>query len=111
MRAPPSASVATAEKLTCSAPTRNAANAGPPPRGRFALRARACLEQPEIEVVQDGRRLWDGRLRRVQPGRSAALAAGWTGAVDPTGGTVDIRVLRARPAAGGVPWLAGRRRE
>jgi len=93
------------------APNAVAANAGEPPRGRFALRADAFLEQPEIEVVQDGRRLWHGRLRRVQPGRSAALPAGWTGAVDAAGGTVDIRVLRARPASGAVPRLAGGPRE
>jgi thioredoxin reductase len=93
------------------APNAIAAYAGPPPRGRFALRAHAFLEQPEIEVVQDGRRLWHGRLRRVQPGRSAALPAGWTGAVDPVGGPVDIRVLRARPAGGAGPSLAGGMRE
>jgi len=92
-------------------PNAVAAHAGPPPRGRFVLRAHAFLEHPEIEVVQDGRRLWHGHLRRVQPGRSVALAAGWTGAVDPTGGPVDIRVLRARPAGGAVSSLAAGMRE
>jgi hypothetical protein len=47
----------------------------------------------------------------VQPGRSAPFAAGWTGDVDPTGGPLDIRALRARPARGALPSLAGGMRE
>jgi thioredoxin reductase len=80
------------------APNAIAPGAGPPPRGRFALRARAFMRTAEIEVVQDGRTLWRGRLRGVQPGRSAALPAGWLHAVDPGGGPVAVRVRRARVA-------------
>ena len=92
-----------AAPLRWIAPNAVALDAGPPPRGRLALRAHAFLEHPEIDVAQAGRSLWRGRLRRVQPGRSAALPAGWLGAVDPDGGPIDVRVLRAR--------LAGRMHE
>jgi hypothetical protein len=34
----------------------------------------------------------------VQPGRSGALSADWADAVDPSGGAVVVRVLRARLA-------------
>jgi hypothetical protein len=56
------------------------------------------MRTAEIEVVQDGRTLWRGRLRGVQPGRSAALPAGWLHAVDLGGGPVAVRVRRARVA-------------
>jgi len=59
-----------------------------PPRGRFLLRATERLIRPRIEIEQDGRRLWDGRLRRLGPGRSTALPPRWTAAVDPNGGPV-----------------------
>jgi thioredoxin reductase len=78
------------------APNAIAADAGPLPRGRFALRAHAHLIAPHVAVAQDGRRLWRGRLRAVRPGRSAALPAAWTAAIDPNGGPVAIRVLAAR---------------
>jgi thioredoxin reductase len=81
------------------APNAIAPPAGPPPRGRFALRAHAFLRAPEVEVAQDGRTLWRGRLRALQPGRSAALPAGWVTEVDPRGGPATVRVLRARLAA------------
>ena len=71
--------------------------AGTPVRGRFLLRAHAGLVEAEIAVIQAGRPLWSGRLRRVMPGRSASLPAGWTAGVDPEGGPVSVRVLRARP--------------
>ena len=80
------------------APNAIAPGAGPPPRARFALRAHAFLRAPEIEVAQDGRTLWRGRLRGVRPGRSAALPAGWIERVDPAGGPVAVRVRRARVA-------------
>ena len=70
-----------------------------PARGRFLLRARRELIWPRIEITQDGRRLWSGRLPRVMPGRSAALRTRWMTAVDPAAGTVTVRVLRARRAA------------
>jgi thioredoxin reductase len=82
------------------APNAIAPGAGPPPRDRFALRARTFLEVPEIEVAHDGRTLWRGRVRGVRPGRSTALPAGWAAAVDPAGGPVTVRVLRARLARG-----------
>jgi thioredoxin reductase len=88
--------VEVAPPLRWIAPNAIAATAGPPARGRFLLRAHATLAAPEIEVAQDGRTLWRGRLRAVRPGRSAALPAGWIGAVDPRGGPVAVRALAAR---------------
>jgi hypothetical protein len=79
-------------------PNAIAPGAAPPPRGRLALRAHAFLRLAEVQVAQDGRTLWRGRLRRLDAGRSAALPAGWTGAVDPAGGAVHVRVRRARLA-------------
>ena len=67
-----------------------------PARGRFLLRAHRELIWPRIEITQDGRRLWSGRLPRVMPGRSAALRTQWMTAVDPAAGPVTVRVLRAR---------------
>ena len=67
-----------------------------PARGRFLLRARRELIWPRIEITQDGRRLWSGRLPRVMPGRSAALRTQWMTAVDPAAGPVTVSVLRAR---------------
>ena len=58
------------------------------------LRSTEFVSRPRIQVVQDGRTLWDGRIRRLVPGRSARLAAGWTAAVDPGGGPVRVRVVR-----------------
>jgi hypothetical protein len=70
--------------------------AAPPPRRRFLLRADAFLTLPLLELCQDGRRLWRGRLPQLGPGRSSALPSGWTGALDPGGGPVVARVLAAR---------------
>ena len=66
--------------------------AGAPPRGRFALRSASFLQRPRVEIVQAGHTLWSGALRRLVPGRSAALPHAWTGAVDPDGGPVSVRV-------------------
>jgi thioredoxin reductase len=96
----PRAAIRCAPPLRWIAPNAIARPAGPPPRGRFALRSHAFLEWPVVEVVQDGRRLWRGRVRRLGPGRSAALSAGWLDRADPDGGPVDVRVLRARVATG-----------
>jgi thioredoxin reductase len=63
-----------------------------PPRGRFALRAREFLSRPRIAIVQDGRTLWEGGVRRLVPGRSTALPSGWTAGVDPRGGPASVRV-------------------
>jgi hypothetical protein len=63
-----------------------------PARGHFALRADEHLQRPHVEVVQDGRVLWSGRLPRVMPGRSARLAASWTTGADAGGGPVTVRL-------------------
>ena len=73
---------------------------GLPPRGRFLLRGSEALRWPRIEIAQGGRSLWGGRLRRVGPGRSSALRAGWTDAVDPDGGAVTVAVSSARRQTG-----------
>jgi hypothetical protein len=62
-----------------------------PPRGRFALRSASFLQRPRVEITQAGRTLWAGRLRRLVPGRSAALPHAWTATVDPAGGPVSVR--------------------
>jgi thioredoxin reductase len=80
------------------APNAVVPGAGAPPRGRFALRAHGFLRAAQVAVRQDGRTLWAGRLPRLQPGRSAALPADWTGVVDPGGGPVEIVAERARLA-------------
>ncbi len=66
--------------------------AGTPPRGRFALRSESFAQRPRVEVAQAGRMLWSGRLRRLVPGRSAALPHAWAAAVDPDGGPVSVRL-------------------
>jgi thioredoxin reductase len=65
-----------------------------PPRGRFALRSTVFRTAPQIEVVQDGRTLWTGRVRRLVPGRSASLSARWLSAVDVAGAPVSVRLAR-----------------
>jgi len=77
------------------APNAVGASAEPPPRGRFALRSTEFLRGVEIEVRQGGRVLWRGRLRRLVPGRSTGLPAGWIAAVDPAGEAVEVRVVEA----------------
>lgn len=65
-----------------------------PPRGRFALRCSAFLARATVEVSQGGRLLWHERVRRLQPGRSVGLGAGWVATVDPAGGPVEIALAR-----------------
>ena len=72
--------------------SRGGGPAAAPARGHFALRAREYLRAPRVEVVQDGRELWSGRLARLMPGRSARLSASWTDRVDPAGGPVLARL-------------------
>jgi thioredoxin reductase len=60
---------------------------------RFHLRAREILGSAPVEVLQDGRRLWRGRVRRLMPGRSAYLPSSWTKAVDVRGGLVIVQVV------------------
>jgi thioredoxin reductase len=73
-------------------PSEISASSGPPPRGRFLLRAREALAAPRVELAQNGRRLWRGRQRRLGPGRSAALPCGWTADVDVSGEPVVARI-------------------
>ena len=54
-----------------------------PARGRFALRAHSFVRAPRIEIRQQDRLLWAGRVPRVMPGRSARLPHGWVSEVDP----------------------------
>jgi thioredoxin reductase len=63
-----------------------------PPRRRFLLRAAEAMIAPRIELAQDGRVLWSGRLARLVPGRSARLPDAWTGGVDEGGGPVRARI-------------------
>jgi thioredoxin reductase len=84
--------------IDCEAPLRwiapnvVVAGAGAPSRGRFALRSASFVQRPRVEIAQGGRTLWSGRLRRLVPGRSAALPHAWTTAVDPDGGSVSVRL-------------------
>ena len=67
-----------------------------PPRGRYLVRAREKLLRPRIELRQDGRVLARERPTRLVPGRSTALGAACTSAVDPAGGPVVAGVRSAR---------------
>jgi len=62
------------------------------PRGRFALRSREFARRPRLELLQDGRTLWTGRVARLVPGRSARLPDAWIAAVDRSGGPVRLRL-------------------
>jgi thioredoxin reductase len=64
----------------------------PPPRERFLLRADEWLRAPGVEIRQGARALWRGRVRRLMPGRSAALPWEWIRSVDLGGGPVEITV-------------------
>ena len=74
--------------------SRGGGPAAAPARGHFALRACEYLRAPRVEVVQDGRELWSGRLARLMPGRSARLSARWTDRVDPQAGPCRCGSLR-----------------
>jgi hypothetical protein len=63
-----------------------------PPRDRFLLRSREFARRARIQIRQDGRELWSGRVGRLVPGRSAHIPAGWASRVDPSGGPVIARV-------------------
>jgi thioredoxin reductase len=63
-----------------------------PPRDRFLLRSREFVRRPRLVVRQGGRELWRGRIRRLVPGRSAHIPAGWIAQVDPAGGPVTARL-------------------
>lgn len=74
------------------APNAIATGAMEPPRRRFLLRATERIDGARIELAQDGRSLWSGRLRRLGPGRSSSVPADWIGAVEPTGGPVSVQL-------------------
>src|SRR3954447_7695905 len=67
-----------------------------PGPGRFLVRADLELTLPLVELVQDGRRLWRGRLPHLGPGRSTRLRAAWVEGIDADGGPIVVRVLRGR---------------
>jgi thioredoxin reductase len=82
--------IATRRPLGWIAPSAVSDAGDPPPRSRFALRSTEFLKRPAIEVRQQGRVLWTGRVRRLVPGRSAYLPAGWIDSVDWDGGPIEI---------------------
>ncbi len=61
-----------------------------PPRERFALRSRAFLMRPRLEIRQDGRLLWSARARRLVPGRSTSVPSSWLPRVNPGGGRIEV---------------------
>jgi thioredoxin reductase len=63
-----------------------------PPRDRFLLRSREFARRARIQLRQDGRDLWGGRIGRLVPGRSAHIPAGWASRVDSSGGPVIATV-------------------
>jgi thioredoxin reductase len=63
-----------------------------PPRDRFLLRSREFARRARIQLRQDGRDLWSGRIGRLVPGRSAHIPAGWASRVDSSGGPVIATV-------------------
>jgi len=65
-----------------------------PPRGRFSLRSKEFLRAPALEICQEGRVLWSGRVARLIPGRSASLRWGWIRSVDLAGGPVEVRIAQ-----------------
>lgn len=90
--------------VTCEPPLRwivpnsvtdRAGDGAAPARGRFLLRARDHLPRAQLEIVQDGRVLERLRLRRLNPGRSAALDPRWLSRLDPEGGAAVLRVRSA----------------
>jgi hypothetical protein len=60
---------------------------------QFRLRAREILGSRQVEIGQDGRTLWRGRVKRLQPGRSARLPGVWASAVDSDGGPVFVSLV------------------
>ena len=86
--------------LRCEAPlgwvAPNAiSGAAAPSRGRFMLRSSEFLSRPRVEIVQGEHTLWNGRLRRSMPGRSARLSPDWTREVDMDGDPVVCRLRRS----------------
>jgi thioredoxin reductase len=66
---------------------------GPGAQPSFRLRAREILGTESVQIGQDGRTLWRGRVKRLMPGRSTSLPSSWQAAVDVRGGgPVVVRV-------------------
>jgi len=65
-------------------------DATPPPRHRFALRSNAFLSRPELQIRQDDRILWRGRLKQLVPGRSGHVPAKWLARVNPEGPEIEV---------------------
>jgi thioredoxin reductase len=80
------------EPLVWIAPNLMLATGDDPPRDRFLLRSREFARRARIQIRQEGRELWSGRVGRLVPGRSAHIPAGWASRVDPSGGPVIARV-------------------
>jgi NADPH-dependent 2,4-dienoyl-CoA reductase/sulfur reductase-like enzyme len=78
--------------LAWVAPNLLLATGHPPPRDRFLLRSEEFIRRARLQVRQDGRELWSGRVGRLVPGRSAHIPAGWAERVDTTGGPVIVAV-------------------
>jgi thioredoxin reductase len=66
------------------------AGKAPPPRRRLMLRGSVFLDRPRIDIAQDGRRLWSGRIRKLVPNRSASLPCDWIERVDPKSGPIEV---------------------
>ena len=78
--------------LAWVAPNLLLATGHPPPRDRFLLRTREFVSRARVQIRQDGRELWSGRVGRLVPGRSAHIPAGWAAGVDHQGGPVIVAV-------------------
>ncbi len=78
--------------LSWVAPNLLLATGHPPPRDRFLIRAREFVSRARVQVRQDGRELWSGRVGRLVPGRSAHIPAGWAAGVDHQRGPVIVAV-------------------
>jgi len=78
--------------LAWVAPNLLVATGHPPPRDRFLLRSTEFVRRARLQVRQDGRELWNGRVGRLVPGRSAHIPSGWAAGVDPAGGPVIVAV-------------------
>jgi thioredoxin reductase len=89
---PRQVAVSVSRPLSWVAPNLALAVNHPPPRGRFLIRSSAFLRRPRLQVTQAGTLLWGGRLRRLVPGRSASIPAGWMGRIDPEAGPVRVQV-------------------
>src|SRR3954449_2894927 len=65
--------IAARSPLAWVAPNLLLATGHPPPRDRFLLRCREFVSRARVQVRQDGRELWSGRVGRLVPGRSTHI--------------------------------------